>query len=124
MGDTHTHTRQSKNVKKPVFDELSKKGEQQSINPLLLFMYDACALGYLVTLFSISNRRSRVSCRDRASRSREARVEPRVKAEASNAPGLGGQLPAEIILILIITTILIMVITTTTWEKSSKMAEE
>lgn len=31
-------------------------------------------------------------CRGRAARSR---VEPRVKAEASNAPGLGGKLPAE-----------------------------
>lgn len=48
----------------------------EGINPLLLFMYDACPLGYLVTLLSISDRRSRIVSRARAARSREARVEP------------------------------------------------
>lgn len=91
---THTHIHRPKGqCEKSCFWWAVKEGRAagQSINPQLLFMYDACALGYLVTLFSISNRRSRASCRDRAARSREARVEPRVKAEASNAPGLGGE---------------------------------
>lgn len=50
------------------------KGQLECIG--LLFMYDACSIGYLVTLLSISNRRSRIFSEGRAARSRGARVEP------------------------------------------------
>lgn len=60
----------------------------------LLFMYDACSFGYLVTLLSISNRRSRIFSEGRAARSREARVEPECQGrsiithrEESNSSG-------------------------------------
>lgn len=79
-------------------------------------MYDACALGYLVTLLSVSNRRSRIFSRSRAARSREARVEES-RQKHQNAPGgLGGELPCgrerE------------KKQPTTTWEKFIKMTAE
>lgn len=70
----------SKREKDNFFDDLSKTegesivGRHKSSAP---FQYDACSLGYLVTLLSISNRSWGIFSRGRAARSREARVEPK-----------------------------------------------
>lgn len=54
------------------------RGQLEGINRLLLFMYDAYALGYLVTLFPLHLRLALPkahSARDSAARPRDARVE-------------------------------------------------
>lgn len=66
--------------KKKTFDDLSETGGQNIVGrhkPSAPFQHDACSLGYLVTLLSISNRSSGIVVRSRAARSREARVEPK-----------------------------------------------